>query len=278
MDVGFEPERVNVGAWKLTMGRLDRAMDAAKQGAGALICVPTYDEVENLPLLLDRIWASAPLAHVLVADDASPDGTGELADRIAREDPRLHVLHRSGKQGLAKAYLAAFAWALERDYRFVLQMDADLSHDPAHLPALFEALNGPADVAIGSRRVRGGGIENWGPVRHFVSWGGSTYSRFLLGLKVRDLTGGFNGWRREVLETIGLEQVASTGYCFQIELKYRAVRCGYRVVELPITFRNRERGSSKMDFAIFLEGLLNVWKLRGVEVEGRRTAAKARAR
>jgi len=253
-------------------------MDAERQGAGALICVPTYDEVENLPLLLERIWSTAPLAHVLVADDASPDGTGELADRIARTDPRLHVLHRSGKQGLAKAYLAAFAWALQHDYRVVLQMDADLSHDPAYLPAMFEALNGPADVAVGSRRVAGGGIENWGLVRHFVSWGGSTYSRVLLGLAVRDLTGGFNGWRREVLETIGLEQVASTGYCFQIELKCRAVRSGFRVVELPIVFRNRERGSSKMDFAIFLEGLLNVWKLRKVEVRDPRSAARAQAR
>jgi dolichol-phosphate mannosyltransferase len=241
-------------------------MDAERGGAGALICVPTYEEVENLPLLLERIWSSAPLAHVLVADDASPDGTGELADRIARADARLHVLHRAGKQGLAKAYLAAFAWALERDYRVVVQMDADLSHDPSNLPAFFEALASRADVVVGSRRVRGGGIENWGPVRHFVSWGGSTYSRLLLGLQVRDLTGGFNGWRREVLESIGLAGIESTGYCFQIELKYRAVRRGFRVLELPIVFRNRERGTSKMDFAIFLEGLLNVWKLRGVDV------------
>jgi len=249
-------------------------MEAERKGAGALICVPTYEEVENLPVLLERIWSSAPLAHVLVADDASPDGTGELADRIASGDGRVHVLHRSGKQGLAKAYLASFAWGLERDYQVLVQMDADLSHDPAYLPTLFEALASRADVVVGSRRVPGGGIENWGPVRHFVSWGGSTYSRLLLGLEVRDLTGGFNGWRREVLEAIGLEAIDSTGYCFQIELKYRAVRSGWRVVEVPIVFRNRERGTSKMDFAIFLEGLLNVWKLRGVEV-ARSAAARA---
>ena len=245
-------------------------MDGERRGAGALICVPTYDELENLPLLLEGIWAQAPLAHVLVTDDASPDGTGELADRIAREDPRLYVLHRSGKQGLAKAYLASFGWALERCYARILQMDADLSHDPAHLPALLEALSTTADVVVGSRRVRGGGIENWGPVRHFVSWGGSTYSRLLLGLEVRDLTGGFNGWRREVLDSIGIGEIESTGYCFQIELKCRAVRAGFRVVELPIVFRNRVRGTSKMDFSIFLEALVNVWKLRGIEVAPRR--------
>lgn len=257
---------MNVGRTDLTMGGRERDVGDERRGAGALLCVPTYDELENLPLLLERIWQHAPLAHVLVADDNSPDGTGQLADRIARDDARLYVLHRAGKQGLAKAYLASFAWALERDYAVVVQMDADLSHDPAYLPVLLGALANSADVVVGSRRVRGGGIENWGPVRHFVSWGGSTYSRLLLGLRVRDLTGGFNGWRREVLATIGLEQIESSGYCFQIELKYRAVRCGFRVVELPIVFKNRVRGTSKMNFAIFLEALFNVWKLRGIEV------------
>jgi dolichol-phosphate mannosyltransferase len=242
-------------------------MGPSHDGRGVLICVPTYDEAQNLPLVLERIRAALPAAHVLVLDDNSPDGTGELADRLAREDERLHVVHRSGKQGLAKAYLAGFAWALERDYEVVVQMDADLSHDPARVPGFLEALASGADVVVGSRRVPGGGIENWGPVRHFVSWGGSTYSRLLLGVKTRDLTSGYNAWRREVLEQIGLEQVGSSGYCFQIELKYRALRRGFRVVELPIVFPNRVHGTSKMDFPIFLEALLNVWKLRRLEIE-----------
>lgn len=242
-------------------------MGPRHDGRGVLICVPTYNEAENLPLVLERIRASVPRAHVLVLDDDSPDGTGELADRLASDDGRVSVVHRAGKQGLAKAYLAGFAWALRRDFQVVVQMDADLSHDPARVPGFLEALAGEADVVVGSRRVPGGGIENWGPVRHFVSWGGSAYSRMLLGVKTRDLTSGYNAWRREVLEQIDLEQVGSSGYCFQIELKYRALRRGFRVVELPIVFPNRVHGTSKMDFPIFLEALLNVWKLRRLRIE-----------
>jgi len=252
-------------------------MAGEHDGRGALICVPTYNEVQNLPLVLERIRASTPEAHVLVCDDNSPDGTGDLADRLAQADPRLHVLHRPGKQGLAKAYLAGFAWALARDYDFVLQMDADLSHDPAEVPAFLQALHGSADVVIGSRRVPGGGIENWGPVRHFVSWGGSAYSRLLLGVGVRDLTSGFNGYRRKVLESIGLEQINSSGYCFQIELKYRSLRRGFRVLELPIVFPNRVHGTSKMNVRIFMEALLNVWKLRLIRLEPHSAAAPASA-
>lgn len=242
-------------------------MALGRDGSGALVCVPTYNEAENLPLVLERLREHAPRAHVLVCDDNSPDGTGALADRLAAGDERVHVMHRSGKQGLAKAYLAGFAWGLERDYEAIVQMDADLSHDPARLPGFLEALAGPADVVVGSRRVPGGGIENWGPVRHFVSWGGSTYARLLLGVPTRDLTTGYNGWRREVLESIGLEDVASSGYCFQIELKYRALQRGFRVLEVPIVFPNRVHGVSKMDLPIFLEALVNVWKLRRLRLE-----------
>jgi dolichol-phosphate mannosyltransferase len=252
-------------------------MGPSHDGRGVLICVPTYNEAQNLPLVLERIRTSVPAAHVLVLDDNSPDGTGELADRLARGDERVHVVHRAGKQGLAKAYLAGFAWALERDYEVVVQMDADLSHDPARVPGFLEVLASEADVVVGSRRVPGGGIENWGPVRHFVSWGGSAYSRMLLGVKTRDLTSGFNGWRREVLEQIGLEQVESAGYCFQIELKYRALRRGFRVLEVPIVFPNRVHGRSKMDFPIFLEALLNVWKLRRLRLEPLEAAASSPA-
>jgi len=250
-------------------------MGPARNGRGALICIPTYNEAQNLPLVIEGVRASVPAAQILVCDDGSPDGTGELADVLAREDAAVHVLHHAGKQGLARAYLAGFAWGLDRGFDALVQMDADLSHDPACLPAFLEALATVADVVVGSRRVPGGGIENWGPVRHLVSWGGSTYSRVLLGVKTRDLTSGYNAWRREVLEQIGLAQVASSGYCFQIELKYRALRRGFRVLELPIVFPNRVHGESKMDLPIFLEALLSVWKLRHLHIEPlaeRRTA------
>jgi len=233
-------------------------MDGARR---AVICLPTYDERENLAPIVAAIHAAVPEVDVLVVDDASPDGTGALADALAARDPRVKVLHRAGKQGLGKAYLAAFAWALERDYGLVLEMDADFSHDPAHLPALLAAAR-DADLVLGSRYVEGGGTVSWGLGRRLVSRGGSAYARAVLGVRVRDLTGGFKCFRREVLEAIDLPSVECTGYAFQIELTYRALRRGFRVVEVPITFHDRRVGQSKMSRGIVLEAMGKVWSMR----------------
>lgn len=230
-----------------------------------MICIPTYNELENLPLIVPAVLEAVPEAHVLVVDDNSPDGTGEAADALAKDDERIHVMHREGKKGLGKAYLAAFDWALAHDYEYIFEFDADFSHKPEYLPGLLELLAGDADVVVGSRRITGGGVENWGVARRFISWGGSMYARTVLGLPVRDLTGGFNGFRRSALETIGLDEVTSTGYSFQVELKYRACMKGLRVVESPIVFPDRTRGDSKMSGEIFLEAVKQVWKLRGSE-------------
>jgi dolichol-phosphate mannosyltransferase len=227
----------------------------------AVICLPTYDERENLPVVLSAIHREVPDVDVLVVDDASPDGTGALADALAARDGRIHVLHRAGKEGLGRAYLAGFAWALARGYRLVLEMDADLSHDPRHLPALLGAA-ARADLVLGSRWVPGGGTVGWGLGRTLLSRGGSLYARTVLGLPVRDLTGGFKCFRREVLEAIDLGSVESTGYAFQIELTCRAIRRGFRVVEVPIVFADRRAGVSKMSGRIVTEALARVWALR----------------
>jgi dolichol-phosphate mannosyltransferase len=227
----------------------------------AVICLPTYNERDNLAPIVAAIHASAPDVDVLVVDDNSPDGTGALADALAAKDPRVKVLHRAGKQGLGKAYLAAFAWALERGYGLVLEMDADFSHDPAHLPAMLEASR-DADLVLGSRYVPGGGTVNWGLGRKIISRGGSLYARALLGVRVRDLTGGFKCFRREVLEAIDLPSVECTGYAFQIELTYRALLRGFRVREVPIVFADRRVGQSKMSKRIVLEALRKVWSIR----------------
>jgi dolichol-phosphate mannosyltransferase len=227
----------------------------------ALVCVPTYQEAENVGPIVEGILAAAPSVNVLVVDDASPDGTGEIADRLAARDARVKVLHRGGKEGLGKAYLAAFAWALERGYGLVLEMDADFSHDPRYLPAMLEKAR-EADLVLGSRYVPGGGTVNWGAGRKLVSRGGSLYARTILGVGVRDLTGGFKCFRREVLEAIDLASVASTGYAFQIELTYRALLRGFRVVELPIVFADRRVGQSKMSRRIVLEAMRLVWAMR----------------
>jgi dolichol-phosphate mannosyltransferase len=227
----------------------------------ALICLPTYDERENLELICRAILGAAPAVDILVIDDNSPDGTGQLADELAAREPRLKVLHRAGKQGLGKAYLAGFAWALERGYALVLEMDADFSHDPKHLPAMLSAAR-DADLVLGSRYVPGGGTVNWGLGRRLLSRGGSLYARTILGVRVRDLTGGFKCFRREVLEAIDLASVACTGYAFQIELTYRAIRRGFRVVEVPIVFADRRVGQSKMSRRIVLEALRKVWAIR----------------
>jgi dolichol-phosphate mannosyltransferase len=227
----------------------------------ALICLPTYDERENLAPMIDAILAVVPQVDVLVIDDNSPDGTGRLADEIAAREPRVKVLHRAGKEGLGRAYLAGFAWALARDYGLVLEMDCDFSHDPSYLPAMLAAAEG-ADLVLGSRYVDGGGTVNWGLLRKLISRGGSFYARAILGLAVRDLTGGFKCFRREVLEAIDLATVECTGYAFQIELTYRAARRGFQVRELPIVFADRRVGHSKMSRRIVLEAIRKVWSIR----------------
>lgn len=227
----------------------------------ALLCLPTYDERENLGPMVDAILAAVPQVDVLVIDDNSPDGTGQLADQLAARDPRVKVLHRAGKGGLGRAYLAGFAWALARDYGLILEMDCDFSHDPKYLPGMLAAA-GEVDLVLGSRYVAGGGTVNWGALRKLISRGGSLYARTILGLSVRDLTGGFKCFRREVLEGIDLPSVECTGYAFQIELTYRAVRRGFTVRELPIVFADRRVGLSKMSRRIVLEAIRKVWSIR----------------
>lgn len=227
----------------------------------ALVCLPTYDEAENVGPIVEAILAATPEADVLVIDDDSPDGTGRLADEIAAREPRVQVLHRPGKEGLGKAYLAGFAWALRRGYSLVLEMDADFSHDPKYLPAMLAKAR-EADLVLGSRNVPGGGTVNWGLGRRLLSRGGSLYARLILGLPVRDLTGGFKCFRREVLEAIDLPTVECSGYAFQIELTYRAVRKGFRVAEIPIVFVDRRVGQSKMSRRIVVEAVRKVWSIR----------------
>ncbi|HEY1905725.1 MAG TPA: polyprenol monophosphomannose synthase [Myxococcaceae bacterium] len=228
----------------------------------ALVCIPTYNERENVESIVRAVLAADSRVDVLVVDDASPDGTGALADALAEESPRVHVLHRAGKAGLGKAYLAAFDWALQRNYSLVLEMDADFSHDPAYLPTLLDRASTDADLVLGSRWVTGGGTRNWGIGRQLISRGGSLYARTILGLDIRDLTGGYKCFRSEVLRAIDLPSVTSSGYGFQIELTYRAIRKGFRVVEVPIVFEDRRVGQSKMSRAIVLEALAMVWKIR----------------
>jgi dolichol-phosphate mannosyltransferase len=226
-----------------------------------VVCLPTYNEAENVGPITSAILAAAPGLDVLVIDDGSPDGTGRLADEIALREPRVKVLHRARKEGLGKAYLAGFAWALERGYGLVLEMDADFSHHPRYLPALLGKA-AEADLVLGSRYVPGGGTVNWGMGRRLLSRGGSLYARTILGVKVRDLTGGFKCFRREVLEAIDLPSVECSGYAFQIELTFRAVRSGFRVAEVPIVFEDRRVGQSKMSRRIVLEALRKVWSIR----------------
>ena len=245
---------------------------------GTWLILPTYDEADNLePLVrgvLPSLAASAPGTHrVLVVDDASPDGTGALADRLASELEEVDVLHRPGKEGLGPAYLAGFAHALEGGADLVLQMDADFSHDPADVPRLVEAA-AEADLVLGSRYVPGGGIEEWGRLRRLLSRGGSWYARLLLGVGVRDLTAGFKCWRRSALERLDLEAVHADGYAFQVELTYRAVQAGLRVAEVPIVFRERTKGESKMSPRIALEA---AWKVPAMRFRAPRRRGLPRA-
>jgi dolichol-phosphate mannosyltransferase len=222
-----------------------------------LVVIPTYQERDNLGPVVARLHATVPEADVLVVDDASPDGTGDLADEMAAADPRVTVLHREGKQGLGAAYLAGFAEALRRDYQIVVEMDADGSHPPEDLPALLAALD-DADVVLGSRYVPGGVVRNWPARRQLISRAGNLYSRVALGVPIKDITAGFRVFRRQVLEELDLDQVASQGYCFQIDMAWRAVLAGFRVREVPITFTERQRGASKMDTSIVVEALWRV--------------------
>jgi dolichol-phosphate mannosyltransferase len=222
----------------------------------AVICLPTYNERENLEPMLRAL--ADKNARVLVIDDNSPDGTGELADRLAAELDHVDVLHRDRKEGLGPAYLAGFRRALADGADLVLEMDCDFSHDPNDVPRLIGAVEAGADLALGSRYVQGGGVRNWGLLRRLISAGGSFYARVILGVKVRDLTGGFKCYRRAVLETIDLDAVDSKGYAFQIETTYRVLRAGFEVVEVPITFADREVGGSKMSKAIVAEA---IWKV-----------------
>ncbi|MFT3838170.1 MAG: polyprenol monophosphomannose synthase [Myxococcaceae bacterium] len=227
-----------------------------------LVIVPTYNERDNVEPITTAILAAEPRVDVLVVDDNSPDGTGQLADELAAKQPRIKVLHREKKQGLGKAYLHAFKWALEHGYQYVLEMDADFSHDPKYLPKLIDEAKSGADLVLGSRYVEGGGTVNWGPLRKLISRGGSLYARSILGVRTRDLTGGFKCFRRSVLEALDLDSVKSTGYAFQIELTYRALKAGFNVREVPIVFEDRRVGQSKMSRKIFVEALTMVWKLK----------------
>ncbi len=237
----------------------DEVTETAR-GAGVLVVVPTYDERLSLEDVVRRTRAAVPLAHLLVVDDASPDGTGDLADALAADDDHVHVLHRPGKEGLGAAYLAGFGWGLERDYDVLVEMDADGSHQPEQLPLLLSQLPA-ADLVLGSRWVPGGSVVNWPRRRELLSRGGNTYVRRALGIDLRDATGGFRAFRRETLEKLDLAGVASAGYCFQVDLIWRTVQQGFRVVEVPIEFVERTRGSSKMSGSIVREALwrVTVW-------------------
>jgi dolichol-phosphate mannosyltransferase len=226
-----------------------------------MVVVPTFNERESLPELIERLDGLCLNIDVLVVDDNSPDGTGQLAEELAATRSWLHVLHRPGKQGLGTAYVQGFRHALEKGFDVVGEMDADLSHNPAYLPAMLQALES-TDLVLGSRYRPGGGVRNWGMTRKIISQGGSLYARLVLGVGVRDLTGGYKLFRREVLENLGLDTVRSNGYSFQIEMTYRAIRKGYRVVELPIIFEDRRVGKSKLSRQVVLEAMLMVPRLK----------------
>jgi len=231
-----------------------------------LIVIPTYNEIQNLKGLIEAVFqtvdSKAQLfgikeAHVLVVDDNSPDGTGKLAEELSKKESRLFVLHRTQKNGLGKAYVAGFAWALDRGYDAICEMDADFSHNPAYLTEFWRLLK-DHDVVMGSRYVNGGGVRNWGLARQMISRGGSVYARAILGMPVNDMTGGYNAWKREVLEAVDISSLRSEGYAFQIELKWRAWKKGFKLVEFPILFEDRTAGKSKMSKKIIVEAMMRV--------------------
>lgn len=235
----------------------------------ALVVVPTYNERENIPRLVPMILGQDPRLEILIIDDGSPDGTGEVADRLAADEPRLHVIHREGKLGLGTAYIAGFRWGLERDYDILFEMDADFSHDPAHLPQFLDAIR-EFDVVLGSRYLHGRvTVINWPMSRLLLSWFANLYARTATGLPVTDATGGFKCFRRKVLEGINLERVGSEGYSFQIEMSLRAWRKGFAIGEIPIVFADRDIGESKMSKKIIWEAVWRVWALRFTDLVGR---------
>jgi dolichol-phosphate mannosyltransferase len=243
------------------------AVPAATPGSKeAWVILPTYNESENLERIVDAVLQQLPEpGRILIVDDNSPDGTGEIADGLAASNEAISVLHRARKEGLGPAYLAGFRVALDGGAARIVEMDADFSHDPAYLPQLIGAAD-DYDLVIGSRYVPGGGVTDWGPMRRFISRGGSTYARIALGLPVRDLTGGFKCFRREVLEAIDLDTIEARGYAFQVETTYRALKAGFRVVEIPIVFRDRTDGTSKMSRAIVAEAM---WRVPAMRFRGR---------
>jgi dolichol-phosphate mannosyltransferase len=246
-----------------------------------LVIIPTYNERENIGSIVGRVRASAPDVDVLIVDDGSPDGTGDLADALAATDANVHVLHRAGKDGLGAAYRAGMSWALDAGYAAIVEMDADGSHQPEQLPRLLAALRGPAaddagaDVVLGSRWVEGGGVVNWPATRRFISRGGSAYSRIALGLPVKDVTGGYRAFTADALRALQYERTDSQGYCFQIDMTRRAYDAGLQIVEVPITFVERELGASKMGGGIVVEAMARVtlWGLTGLPRRFRRRSA-----
>jgi dolichol-phosphate mannosyltransferase len=260
---------VAAAAWRPGSGENAPVPESAR----FLVCVPTYDERENLERMIEALAAVLDLewatGDVLVIDDSSPDGTGVLADGLAAGRPWLHVLHRPAKQGLGRAYLDGFRWALARDYDYVLEMDCDFSHDPAAIPSLLAPARAGADLVLGSRYCEGGRVENWGRTRRMISGAGCLYARIVLGVRVRDLTGGYKCFRRAVLETIELDAVDAQGYQFQVEMTYRALLLGFTVQEVPITFADRVAGGSKMSHSIVLEAMRRVPLLRLEAIRGR---------
>jgi dolichol-phosphate mannosyltransferase len=234
-----------------------------------LVIVPTYNERENLPRIIPLVLQQDPRLDVLIVDDGSPDGTGDIADEIAAREPRVHVMHRAGKLGLGTAYIAGFRYAIERRYDWVFEMDADFSHDPSHLPQFIHAL-ADHDIVLGSRYLEGRvTVVNWPMGRLLLSWFANRYARTVTGLPVADATGGFKGFRREVLEQIALDRVESEGYSFQIEMSFRAWKRGFRIKEIPIVFTDRSLGQSKMSKRIVREAVWKVWKLRLLDVFGK---------
>jgi dolichol-phosphate mannosyltransferase len=229
-----------------------------------LVIVPTYNERENLPLIVERVRAAVPTAHLLIADDASPDGTGQVADHLASDDPQVHVLHRPAKQGLGAAYLDGFRWGSQHGFDVLVEMDADGSHQPEQLPSLLERIEDGADLVIGARWVPGGSVQNWPKHREVLSRGASIYTRIMLGMPLHDATAGYRAYRTTALEKLGLDHVESQGYCFQIDLSWRATQAGLRVEEVPITFVERQHGASKMSQGIVLEAFWMVarWGVR----------------
>lgn len=235
----------------------------------ALVIIPTYNESENLPRLIPSVLGQDPSLEVLIVDDASPDGTGRIADKLSEQEPRVHVIHRTGKLGLGTAYLEGFRWGIQRGYDFLFEMDADFSHDPKHLPEFLRAIQGH-DLVLGSRYLGGRvTVTNWPITRLLLSYFANVYARWVTGIKVADLTGGFKCFRRSVLEAIELDRVESNGYSFQIEMTMRAAHKGFRIGEIPIIFADRDNGQSKMSNRIIREAVWRVWRLRALSLMGR---------